>query len=116
MSTRVYVLAQFRPKQGKEAELFEVLKALEPDSLREQGCIQYLVTRQIDHPSATRTDYPIVFNEIWADSDSWAAHGRRQQIQHFFNTQVKDPSGLVDDAIVTAYSDEGHEYDSPVFL
>ena len=53
MTSRVYVLAQFKPKQGKEAELFEVLKALEPDSYREEGCIQYMLTRQIDHPSAS---------------------------------------------------------------
>ncbi len=37
MTNRVYVLAQFKPKGGKEAELFEVLKALEPDSYREEG-------------------------------------------------------------------------------
>ncbi|ABV37872.1 antibiotic biosynthesis monooxygenase [Shewanella sediminis HAW-EB3] len=115
MSTRVYVIAQFRPKAGKESELFEVLKALEPDALREQGCIQYMLTRQIDHPSATRTNYPIVFNEIWADGESWAAHGRRKQIHHFFNTQVIAKDGLVDDAIVTAYTDEGYDYDAPIF-
>lgn len=115
MSSRIFVIAQFRPKVGKEAQLFEVLKALEPDALREQGCIQYILTRQIDHPSATRTDYPIMFNEIWMDAASWAAHGRRKQIQHFFDTQVAAADGLVDDAIVTAYSDEGYDYDAPVF-
>ncbi|MBD8511914.1 antibiotic biosynthesis monooxygenase [Photobacterium sp. WH77] len=115
MTSRVYVLAQFKPKAGKEAELFDVLKALEPDSLREQGCVQYTLTRQIDHPSATRNDYPIVFNEIWASAEDWSAHGRRQQIQHFFETQVKAESGLVDDAIVTAYSDEGYNFDAPVY-
>lgn len=115
MTTRVYVLAQFQPKEGKESELFEVLKALEPDAYREQGCIQYMLTRQIDHPSASRTDYPIVFNEIWQDADSWSAHGRRKQIQQFFETQVKADSGLVKDAIITAYTDEGYEYDKPIF-
>ncbi|USD40113.1 antibiotic biosynthesis monooxygenase [Vibrio sp. SCSIO 43135] len=115
MTSRVYVLAQFKPKSGKEAELFEVLKALEPDSYREEGCIQYTLTRQIDHPSATRTEYPIVFNEIWQDAESWSAHGRRKQIQHFFETQVQAETGLVEDAIVTAYTDEGHDYDAPIF-
>lgn len=115
MTNRVYVLAQFKPKGGKEAELFEVLKALEPDSYREEGCIQYMLTRQIDHPSATRNEYPIVFNEIWEDAESWSAHGRRKQIQQFFETQVKADSGLVEDAIVTAYSDEGYDYDAPIY-
>ncbi len=115
MTSRVYVLAQFKPKEGKELELFEVLKALEPDSYREEGCIQYMLTRQIDHPSATRNDYPIVFNEIWENAQAWAAHGRRKQIQSFFETQVKAETGLVADAIVTAYTDEGHDYDTPIF-
>ncbi len=116
MTDRVYVLAQFKPKAGKEAELFEVLKALEPDSYREEGCIQYMLTRQIEHPSATNNEYTIVFNEIWEDAEAWSAHGRRQQIQHFFETQVKAETGLVADAIVTAYSDEGHNYDAPIYL
>ncbi len=115
MTTRVYVLAQFKPKEGKEAELFDILKALEPDAYREQGCIQYRLTRQIDHPSATKNEYTIVFNEIWKDAKAWTAHGRRKQIQHFFETQVKAESGLVEDAIVTAYSDEGHNFDSPIY-
>ncbi|WP_417226238.1 putative quinol monooxygenase [Amphritea sp.] len=116
MSSRVYVLAQFKPKEGKEAELFEVLKALEPDAYREEGCVQYRVTRQIDHPSATRNDYPIVFNEIWRDADAWAAHGRRKQIQDFFTSQVQADTGIVEDALVTAYTDESVDFDAPVFV
>ena len=115
MTSRVYVLAQFKPKENKEAELFEVLKALEPDANREEGCVQYLLTRQISHPSATRNEYTIVFNEVWKDSESWAAHGRRKQIQNFFDTQVVAETGLVDDAIVTAYTDEAENYDAPIF-
>ncbi|MCP4987041.1 MAG: antibiotic biosynthesis monooxygenase [Colwellia sp.] len=115
MSQKVYVLAQFKAKAGKEQELFNTLKALEPDSYREQGCIQYTVTRQIDHECATRNDYSIVFNEIWATAENWAAHGRRQQIQQFFESEVVSPEGLVDDAIVTAYSDEGVDLDAPVY-
>lgn len=115
MTSRVYVLAQFRPKAGKEAELFEVLKALEPDSYREQGCIQYTLTRQIDHPSASRNEYPIVFNEIWENAAAWSAHGNRKQIKHFFETQVQAETGLVEDVIVTAYSDEAIDYDKPIY-
>jgi hypothetical protein len=33
----------------------------------------------------------------------------------FFETQVKAEAGLVEDAIVTAYSDEGYNYDEPIF-
>ncbi|MDO6564284.1 antibiotic biosynthesis monooxygenase [Amphritea sp. 1_MG-2023] len=115
MTNRVYVLAQFKPKAGKEAELFEALKALEPDSLREEGCIQYRLLRQIDHPSATRNDYAIVFNEIWQDAEAWSAHGRRKQIQNFFATHLHAETGLIADAHVTAYSDESIDFDAPIF-
>lgn len=115
MSKKVFVLAQFKAKAGQEQALFNTLKALEPDSYREQGCIQYTVTRQIAHPSATQTDYTIVFNEIWATPEDWAAHGRRQQIQQFFEQEVVNPNGLVADAIVTAYSDEGVDFDAPIY-
>ena len=115
MTSRVYVLAQFKPKEGKEDVLFEILKALEPDSYREEGCIQYMLTRQISHPSATNNEYPIVFNEIWENAEAWSAHGRRTQIQHFFETQVQAETGLVADVVVTAYTDEGHNYDPPVY-
>lgn len=45
MSKKVYCIAQFQPKAGREQELFEALQALEPNTLREDGCIQYIVTR-----------------------------------------------------------------------
>lgn len=52
MSKRVYCLAQFLPKPGQEAELFKELQSLEPNTLREDGCLQYRVTRQIASPFA----------------------------------------------------------------
>lgn len=115
MTKRVYVFAQFKAKPGKETELFNVLKALEPDTHREEGCIRYKVTRQIDHEATTRNEYSIVFNEEWATAEDLAAHCRRQQIQQFFENKVVNPEGLVADAIVTAYSDEGTDFDAPVF-
>ncbi len=51
MSKKVYCIAQFQPKEGKLNELFEVFKkSLEPNTLREDGCIQYTVTRHIQEP------------------------------------------------------------------
>ena len=105
--SKVYVIAQFRAKEGKEEALFEVLKALEPNSRKEAACLQYILTRQIDHPSATRSDYSILFNEVWADAASWTAHGEQPEIKAFFQQHVLDENGLVADAQVTAYTDQG---------
>ncbi len=74
MTQRVYCIAQFEPKPGKLEELFRVLQALEPETLREEGCIQYRITRHIPSPFAEGTSFPLVFNEIWADMAVFEAH------------------------------------------
>ena len=52
MSQKIYCIAMFQPKAGKTDELFKILQALEPNSQREDGCIQYLVTRHIENDFA----------------------------------------------------------------
>ncbi len=88
MSKKVYCVAQFLPKPGKEAELFKVLQGLEANTLREDGCLQYRVTRQISSPFAEGKSFPIVFNEIWADLKSFEAHCQRNEIKDFFKPIV----------------------------
>ncbi|BDY12130.1 antibiotic biosynthesis monooxygenase [Hydrogenimonas cancrithermarum] len=115
MSKKIYCIARFRAKTGKERELFEVLKALEPDTLREDGCLQYIVTRRIENPCAgCSDDFSIVFNEIWADRTAFEAHCNRNAIREFFQTQCLDENGLVEAHDVCVYSDEPEDYDAPV--
>ena len=113
MSKKVYCLAQFQPKLGQEQALFEVLQALEPNTLREDGCQQYTVTRHIQSPFAEGESYPIVFNEIWKDMPAFEAHCQRQQIQQFFDSQCVADDGLVEKWNVCIYSDEPEQYDAP---
>jgi len=84
MSKKVYCIAQFQPKPGQEQALFRVLQGLEPDTLREDGCLQYIVTRHIQSPFAEGESFPIVFNEIWRDMASFEAHCQRAGIKAFF--------------------------------
>ncbi|SFR48922.1 putative quinol monooxygenase [Thiomicrospira sp. ALE5] len=113
MSKRVYCIAQFLPKPGKEAALFRVLQQLEPNTLREEGCIQYRVTRQITSPFAEGKSFPIVFNEIWSDMACFEAHCQRNEIQDFFATYCLAEDGLAADWNVCVYSDEPQDYDAP---
>lgn len=106
MSSRVYCIAQFQPKDGKENELFNVLKSLEPNTLREDGCIQYRVTKQIESPFADGKSMPIVFNEIWQDMVAFEQHCQRDEITSFFQRYCLDDDGLAEDWNVTVYSDE----------
>lgn len=114
MSSKVYCLAQFRAKPGQQDALFRVLQSLEPDTLREDGCVQYTVTRLVASEFAGgSTDFPIVFNEIWANHDAFAAHCQRSAIQQFFEQQCLAEDGLAEAWNVTVYSDEPSDYDAP---
>ncbi len=115
MSKKVYCIAQFLPKPGQEQALFAVLQSLEANTLREDGCLQYRVTRQIPSPFAEGKSFPIVFNEIWADLASFEAHCQRREIQTFFSRYCLAEDGLAADWNVCIYSDEPAGYDAPVF-
>ncbi len=114
MSKKVYCLARFEPREGRESELFEALKALEPDTLREDGCLQYIVTRRIENRCAGGNGaYPIVFNEIWADLESFEAHCNRKAIRDFFETHCLSEEGAARAWDVNVYTDEPEGYDAP---
>ncbi len=106
MSKILYCIAQFTPKEGKFDELFEVLKSLEPDTLREEGCLSYRVTKHIHSPFADGKSMPIVFNESWASVEAFEKHCQREGIVEFFERECLSPNGLVKSYNVTAYSDE----------
>ena len=114
MSSKVYCSAQFQPKAGKEAELFKVLQSLEPNSQREDGCIQYTVTRQIKSTFAEGKSFPIVFNEIWKDMAAFEAHCQRKEIVDFFERYCLAEDGLAAEWNVCVFSDEPENYDAPV--
>ena len=113
MSKKVYCIAQFQPKAGREQELFSALQSLEPNTLREDGCLQYIVTRQLKSPFAEGESYPIAFNEIWSDMAAFEAHCQRKEIQEFFATQCEAETGSAEKWNVCIYSDEPEAYDAP---
>lgn len=114
MSSKVYCVAQFLPKSGKEAELFAVLQSLEPNTLREDGCLSYRVTRQITSRFADGTSFPIVFHETWASMADFEAHCQRKEIVQFFERYCLADTGLAAQWNVCVYSDEPAEFDTPV--
>jgi len=106
MSKTLYCIAQFTPKVGKFDILFETLKALEPDTLREEGCLHYRVTKQIKNLFAEGKSMPIVFNEAWASVEDFERHCQRKGIVDFFEKECLSEDGLVAAYNVTAYHDE----------
>lgn len=114
MSKKVYCLAQFLPKPGQEQALFQVLQQLEPNTLREDGCLQYRVTRQQVSAFAPGNGFPIVFNEIWADMASFEAHCQRTEIKIFFEKYCLAEDGIAADWNVCVYTDEAENFDAPI--
>ncbi len=106
MSKKIYCIAHFRAKERKEQELLKVLQNLEPLAQREDGCVQYLVTKQMTHPNATGTSFPIIFNEIWDSKESFELHCEKPYIKDFFQTHCVNKDGLVEEFNVCVYSDE----------
>ncbi len=106
MSKKIYCTAQFTPKDGEFEALFNRLKALEPNTLREDGCISYIVTKHIQSPFADGDSMPIVFHETWASNEAFEKHCQRDEIVEFFNSECLSSDGLVESYNVTVYSDE----------
>ena len=106
MSKKIYCIAQFTPKNGKFDELFTRLKALEPETLREDGCISYTVTKHIPNQFATGKSMPLVFNECWSSVEAFEEHCQKAYIVEFFENECLDENGLVKSYNVTVYSDE----------
>lgn len=98
MSKKVYCIAQFLPKPGQEQALFQVLQALEPNTLREDGCLQYRVTRHIASPFAEGRASPSCstrFGKIWPLSKPTAS-ARRSRLSSsvtVWRKMVWPPSG-----------------------
>ena len=106
MSQKVYCSASFEAKETKEQELLELLQGLEQRTKREDGCIQYIVTKQFSHANATGKSFPIVFNEIWESKEAFELHCNKSYIKDFFQKQCVDKDGLVKDFNVCVYTDE----------
>lgn len=106
MSKKLYCIASFKAKEGKDSQLFKILQSLEPLTLREDGCIQYIVTKHISHPNAQGESLPIVFNEIWASKEAFEEHCNKPYIVNFFQEQCLNSDGLVEKFNVCVYSDE----------
>lgn len=108
MSKKLYCIAEFAPKAGREQELFELLMSLEPLTLREDGCVRYRVTRQVKHQQApTLSKFSIVFNEEWASVEAFEEHCKQPYIAGFFKKYVETPeTALTDDCNVRVFSDQ----------
>jgi quinol monooxygenase YgiN len=68
------IVARFVAQQGKDEEVAELLREMEPLSNQEPGCAQYTVQRAVDFPRL------FVLYEQYHDEAAFAAH---TETEHF---------------------------------
>jgi len=96
MSKNVYCTAFFKAKNGREEELFNILKGLEEETHKEKGCIQYKVMKCIENKFAESEfgkEYTILFNEIWETEEDFNNHNESAHITDFFTEQCLKETG-----------------------
>lgn len=108
MSKQVYCIAEFKTTIENEDTLFNALMMLEPITIREEGCIYYTVTKQINSNFATGTsEYNIVLHERFKSKEDFEWHNSQDYISNFFNKYIAaEESKIVDKFNIRLFSDD----------
>ena len=99
----IYCIAEFKPKEGREEELFNKLKALEEPTHKEEGCVFYKVMKKFKNCNAEGDHYPILFNEQWRSEKDFDEHCAKPYIVKFFQEECLDKNGSVKEYEVSVY-------------
>ena len=96
----IHCVARFLAKCGKVDELVESLRKLIPDTLSEEGCISYVLTREIQYSGAHGEKWDVCLIEKWASKKDFDHHCARPYITHFFENTARN---LVEKSDVRLY-------------
>ena len=99
----IYCIAEFKAKPGRVDELYNNLKALESDTHKEKGCVQYLVMKRVPNKFATGKSGGIIFNEIWMSEEDFNLHNESKHVQDFFQKNCVDENGACAEFNVVTY-------------
>lgn len=92
MSSHVFVVSEWLPKQGCEKELqkhFKQLIALTKE--HEKGCVRAHVTKQISHPgSPGKSKYKIILLQEYIDVEAFDIHCEADYVTNFVKKYIED--------------------------
>ena len=90
MSGHVFVVSEWLPKEGCDAELWDFFKELMALTKKsEPGCIRAHATRQITHPGAPgKSKYTIVLLQEYSDIAAFDAHCQADYVKNAFQKYV----------------------------
>lgn len=109
MSSHVFVVSEWLPKENGEEELwifFKELMALTKKN--ESGCIRAHATRQIDHPgSPGKSKYKIVLLQEYVNIEAFDAHCNADYVKSAFKKYIEnEETAIVKDWCCRLFSDE----------
>ncbi|MGE3318805.1 MAG: putative quinol monooxygenase [Candidatus Berkiella sp.] len=85
MSHTYFVISEWLPKASCFHDLVTIFKQLAAITLeKENGCLRYHVTQQIEHPGAQgQTQYPIVLIQEYASKEDFDKHCESDYVASF---------------------------------
>ena len=93
----VHVIAFTKIKPGKRSEFIEMFKnELMPKTLKEEGCIQYIITVDIDtdDPIQDKDENMVITIETWKSMDALKEHLSTPHIAEFQKKSEELTEGL----------------------
>lgn len=100
MSSHIFVVSEWLPKENHEHALFEAFKKLaQLTREKETGCIKYNVTRQIPHPgSKGQSKYTILLIQEYVNTEAFDIHCQSEHVSDFIKNHIEgDNTGIVED-------------------
>jgi quinol monooxygenase YgiN len=91
--TKLYCIAEFKAKLGREDDLFNSLQLLEKETSNEEGCEFYKVMKKVDNECATGEHMGMIVNEVWTSHETFIKHNNSKHITDFFQKECLDKNG-----------------------
>lgn len=109
MSSHVFVVSEWLPKENCEEELWDFFKELMSLTKKnESGCIRAHATRQISHPGAPgKSKYQIVLLQEYVDINAFDAHCRSDYVQSAFKKYIENKeTSIIEDWCCRLFSED----------
>lgn len=110
MSSHVYVVSEWLPKKGDEAQLWQKFKELmQTTKNSEKGCVSARVTKQISHPgSPGKSKYKFVLMQEYKSIQDFDLHCESAYVNEFVKTYIENEStAIIADGRCRLFSEEG---------
>jgi quinol monooxygenase YgiN len=104
MSSHVLVVSEWLSKDNNDQKLFESFKKLASLTLeKEEGCIKYHVTRQINHPATKgESKYDLLLIQEYVNLEAFDIHCQSEHVAEF----VKNNFDIIEDWRCRIFSEE----------